>query len=60
MLSNSTMQTHPVFGNVSLRKFIHFKIPVPPKIEEDLIFLFVGNVVLVVFLILKDFMAVMS
>ncbi len=52
------MQTYRVFGNVSLRKILEFKIPGPPKIEEDLIFPFVGNVVLVGFLILKDIMSV--
>lgn len=58
MLLKSTMQTYRVFGNVSLRKILEFKIPGPPKIEEDLIFPFVGNVVLVGFLILKDIMSV--
>ena len=60
MLFNSTMQTYPVFGKLWLRKNSKFKIPRPPKIEEDLIFPFVGNVVIVGFLIFRDIMAVTS
>lgn len=60
MLSNTTIQTYSVFATVSLRKILNFKIPRPPKIEEDLIFPFVGNVVIVGFLILKDFMSTVS
>lgn len=58
MLFNSTMQTYPVFGKLWLRKNLQFKIPRPPKIEEDLIFPFVGNVVVVGFLIFRDVMSV--